>query len=204
MDQVQLVEVLVPPDHVDVAVEQAGKQRVAGRVDLLVPVESGPDLQDPAILDDHVGPGRGRARAVEHHSAGEHCPHGRPLLSHCAFRGGRVYLRHVRLFTDDRSGGWCTRAVADATSMNAGFIPTRGSEGTVARRTLFVPEAVDALVKEMADEGESYSATVARLIEAGARALRGRRMPSYVATGDGPEDLGILAETYLRRLVRSR
>ena len=73
----------------------------------------------------------------------------------------------------------------------------------MARRTVFVPDSVDRLVHDMGLEGESYSATVARLVEAGARALRGRRAPSYVGTGDGPQDLGRLAERYLRDLVRS-
>jgi hypothetical protein len=74
----------------------------------------------------------------------------------------------------------------------------------VARRTIYVPDVIDELVTEMAVEGESYSATIARLIEVGARATRGRRRPAYVGGGEGPEDLGILAERYLRELVRAR
>jgi hypothetical protein len=59
---------------------------------------------------------------------------------------------------------------------------------------------IDATVRENALEGESYSATVARLIDVGARALNGPRRPSYVGIGEGPEDLGVNAEEYLRRL----
>jgi hypothetical protein len=73
----------------------------------------------------------------------------------------------------------------------------------MARRTVFVPDGVDRLVHELAAEGESYSATVARLIEAGVESLRGRKPPRYVASGEGPEDLGRMAERYLRDLVRS-
>ena len=81
------------------------------------------------------------------------------------------------------------------------FIPTRS---VVARRTVNLPESVEVLARERAEEGESFSATVARLIEAGARATGGRRPPSYVGSGEGPDDLGRLAERYLRELVAVR
>jgi hypothetical protein len=74
----------------------------------------------------------------------------------------------------------------------------------MTRRTINVPDSVDELVQEIAGDGESYSATVTRLIQAGARSILGKRRPSYVGSGDGPEDLGRLAETYLRRLARSQ
>jgi hypothetical protein len=74
----------------------------------------------------------------------------------------------------------------------------------MARRTVNLPDSVEALAREQAADGESFSATVARLIEAGARVTRGRRPPSYVAAGEGPDDLGRLAERYLRELVTSR
>ena len=74
----------------------------------------------------------------------------------------------------------------------------------MTRRTISLPDSVDALARESAEEGESFSATVARLIEAGARASRGGKRPSYVASGDGPEDLGRAAEHYLRELVKVR
>ena len=73
----------------------------------------------------------------------------------------------------------------------------------MARRTIHLPDSVDDLVREMTEEDESYSATVVRLIQAGARSVRGRRRVSYAATGDGPVDLGRLADAYLRDLVRA-
>ena len=74
----------------------------------------------------------------------------------------------------------------------------------MARRTVNLPDSVDALARELAEEGESFSATVSRLIEAGARATRAPRPPTYVGTGDGPDELGRLTEQYLRELVESR
>jgi len=71
----------------------------------------------------------------------------------------------------------------------------------VARRTINLPDSVEELAREHAREGESFSATVARLIEAGARATRGRRPPRYVGSGEGPDELGRLAERYLRELI---
>ena len=72
----------------------------------------------------------------------------------------------------------------------------------MARRTVYLPESVEALARESAEPGESFSATVSRLIEAGVRALRGPRELSYFeAAGEGPEDLGINAERYLRELA---
>lgn len=72
----------------------------------------------------------------------------------------------------------------------------------MVRRTVNLPESTDALVRRTAGEGESFSAAVARLIEAGVRALEGAEVPSYVASGEGPEDLGRRAEAYLREPVR--
>lgn len=74
----------------------------------------------------------------------------------------------------------------------------------MSRRTISLPESVEDLALEAAQEGESFSATVARLIERGARAERGARPPRYVASGDGPEDLGQAAERYLNELVEAR
>lgn len=74
----------------------------------------------------------------------------------------------------------------------------------MARRTVNLPDSTDDLVRALAHDGESYSAAVTRLVEAGARALGSRRPPSYVASGEGPEDLGRMAERYLRELVESR
>jgi hypothetical protein len=74
----------------------------------------------------------------------------------------------------------------------------------MARRTVNLPESTDALVRELANEDESFSAAVTRLVEAGARSLGRARSPRYVAAGEGPEDLGRRAEHYLRELATSR
>ena len=74
----------------------------------------------------------------------------------------------------------------------------------MARRTINLPQSIEDLARESARQGESFSATVARLIEQGARAERGARRPRYVASGDGPKDLGKDAERYLRELVEAR
>lgn len=72
------------------------------------------------------------------------------------------------------------------------------------RRTINLPDSVDELIRGSAAENESFSAAVARLVEAGARHGATRPRPSYVATGDGPEDLGRRAEQYLREPVDGR
>ncbi len=74
----------------------------------------------------------------------------------------------------------------------------------MARRTVNLPDSFDSLVRDMAQEGESFSATIARLLEAGVKWFKGTRAPSYVASGEGPDDLGINAEAYLRNLVSTR
>jgi hypothetical protein len=74
----------------------------------------------------------------------------------------------------------------------------------MARRTVNLPDGVERLVRELAREGESFSAAVSRLIEAGARAEGRKRPPAYVASGDGPQDLGRKAEHYLQELVETR
>ena len=72
------------------------------------------------------------------------------------------------------------------------------------RRTIHIPESTESLVRELAEEGESFSAAVTRLIEAGAAATRGKSVPSYVGVGSGPpDDLGRKAEQYLRELASS-
>jgi len=75
----------------------------------------------------------------------------------------------------------------------------------MARRTVNLPESVERTVRELAREEESFSGTVSRLIEAGARSIRGIRVPSYAAAaGDGPDDLGRMAEKYLSDLANER
>jgi hypothetical protein len=74
----------------------------------------------------------------------------------------------------------------------------------MVRRTVNLPESTDSLVRELSEEGESFSAAVTRLIEAGAKSLRSKKRPRYVASGEGPEDLGLKAERYLTELVSER
>lgn len=74
----------------------------------------------------------------------------------------------------------------------------------MARRTVNLPESVDTLAREAARSGESFSATVSRLIVQGAEVSHGRRPPRYVASGEGPADLGRAAEHYLSKLVSAR
>lgn len=80
----------------------------------------------------------------------------------------------------------------------------RAREGLrMARRTISLPQSIEEIARESAREGESFSATVARLIERGARGEGGARRPRYVASGDGPADLGRAAERYLREPVKA-
>jgi hypothetical protein len=74
----------------------------------------------------------------------------------------------------------------------------------MARITISLSQSTEDLARDSAREGESFSATVARLVEQGARVERGPRRPRYVATGDGPEDLGRAAERYLSEPVEAR
>jgi hypothetical protein len=71
----------------------------------------------------------------------------------------------------------------------------------VVRRTLSLPDSIEALVRDNVRAGESFSAAASRLIQAGARLTGGRKAPRYVASGQGPRDLGRLAEHYLREPV---
>jgi hypothetical protein len=77
-------------------------------------------------------------------------------------------------------------------------------EAGVARRTLNIPDSVEALVREQCLEGESFSAAATRLILAGAQAAGVRKPPRYVGSGSGPRDLGLMAESYLRAPVVAR
>jgi len=77
---------------------------------------------------------------------------------------------------------------------------TTGSK--MVRRTINLPESVDSLIRERAREGESFSATTTRLVEAGAREESSKPLrPRFVASGTGPTDLGLRAEEYLRELA---
>ena len=65
------------------------------------------------------------------------------------------------------------------------------------RRTIYLPESVEELVREHAREGESFSATAVRLLELGALDDDPESWPDYIGSGEGPGDLGINAEKYL-------
>jgi hypothetical protein len=74
---------------------------------------------------------------------------------------------------------------------------------SVPRRTIHISERTEECVRELAEEGESFSAAASRLIDAGAAALRGHRPPSFVGVADGPsEELGRRAEEILAELAR--
>ena len=71
----------------------------------------------------------------------------------------------------------------------------------MVRRTISLPDSVDALIREVAQADESFSAAVTRLVQAGAEAQQAGKQPRYVASGEGPRDLGRKAEQYIRQLV---
>jgi hypothetical protein len=74
----------------------------------------------------------------------------------------------------------------------------------MVRKTITLPESTVDLVRGAARDGESFSATVTRLIEEGARLLSERRAPDYVGSGEGPADLSLRAEQYLREALANR
>jgi len=76
---------------------------------------------------------------------------------------------------------------------------------TMPRRTIYLPQNIEDLVREHTREGDSFSATVARLVELGAAedidrdiAVDESEFPlGYIGSWEGPGDLGINAEKYL-------
>lgn len=72
------------------------------------------------------------------------------------------------------------------------------------RRTISLPQSIEDLARQSATDGESFSATIARLIERGARAEGEANRPRYVGAGEGDRDLGKHAERYLRDPVPAR
>jgi hypothetical protein len=74
----------------------------------------------------------------------------------------------------------------------------------MARRTVYLTDSVEELARRSAASGESFSLTVSRLIEAGARAADGPAAPRYVGSGEGPSDLARAAERYLREPIEAR
>jgi len=69
---------------------------------------------------------------------------------------------------------------------------------TMPRRTIHMPEDVEETVRDHAREGESFSATIVRLVELGAREDEVHVPLDYIGAGSsGLPDLGINAEKYL-------
>ncbi len=67
----------------------------------------------------------------------------------------------------------------------------------MARRTIYLPDDVEARVRDRALEGESFSATIVRLIDLGAVMTDEEDWPDWIGSGEGPGDLGLNAEKYL-------
>lgn len=66
------------------------------------------------------------------------------------------------------------------------------------RKTIYLPGDVEEVVREHALEGESFSATIVRLVELGAREDEHHVPLGYIGAGNsGLPDLGINAEKYL-------
>lgn len=65
------------------------------------------------------------------------------------------------------------------------------------RRTIYIPDSAEELVREHSHEGESFSATVVRLILLGALGDDRDSRPDWIGSFEGPGDLGINAEKYL-------
>jgi predicted CopG family antitoxin len=66
------------------------------------------------------------------------------------------------------------------------------------RKTIHLPDTAEQLVREHVREGESFSATIVRLVELGAREDEHDVPLDYIGAGNsGLPDLGINAEKYL-------
>lgn len=70
----------------------------------------------------------------------------------------------------------------------------------MARRTVSLPEDVDKTIRSIAERRrESYSATVARLVEEGARRTKERPLPDWIGSADfGPRDFARHYERYMK------
>lgn len=68
---------------------------------------------------------------------------------------------------------------------------------TMPRRTIYIPESTEELVRAHGREGESFSATIVRLVELGVREDEQGAPLDYIGSGEGPGDLGMNAEKYL-------
>lgn len=68
---------------------------------------------------------------------------------------------------------------------------------TMARRTIYLPDQIEELVRERARAEESFSATIVRLVQLGALDDDRDSWPDWIGSFEGPGDLGINAEKYL-------
>lgn len=70
----------------------------------------------------------------------------------------------------------------------------------MARRTVSLPEHVDTTIRSIAERrGESYSATVAWLVEEGARRTKERPVPDWIGSAAfGPRDFSRHYERYMQ------
>lgn len=72
--------------------------------------------------------------------------------------------------------------------------PTR----TMPRRTIYLPDGTEGLVRERSIPGESFSATIVRMLEFAAQEEDNLPPLDYIGAGrSGLPDLGINAEKYL-------
>ena len=66
------------------------------------------------------------------------------------------------------------------------------------RRTIYLPDTTEEMLREHARKGESFSATIVRLVELGVREDEHQVPLDYIGAGNsGLPDLGINAEKYL-------
>jgi hypothetical protein len=65
------------------------------------------------------------------------------------------------------------------------------------RRTIYLPESVENLVRKQALDNESFSATTVRLIELGALNADKEDWPEWIGSIEGPGDWGINFEKYI-------
>lgn len=72
----------------------------------------------------------------------------------------------------------------------------------MVRRTISLPKAIDEKIQKIAEEEGSYSAAVARLVEEGTRRIGKQERPDWIGSFDGPTDLGLNAEKYLREAIK--
>ncbi|HET7054762.1 MAG TPA: hypothetical protein VFI09_12705 [Solirubrobacterales bacterium] len=69
---------------------------------------------------------------------------------------------------------------------------------TMPRKTIYLPDSAEELVREHTRDGESFSAAIVRLVELGAREDENSVPLDYIGAGSsGLPDLGINAEKYL-------